>query len=305
MARRRLYILDGHAAIYRAMYASGPRLTAPDGEPTRGTYFFTSTLCRLARMCQPDYFAVATDPPRHSYFRHKLCDDYKGGRESNFDEGMAQEISQQLSRARDVLEALDVPRLEVFGFEADDVIATIAHRYQSKVDVVICGQDKDLHQLVTDRVSIYDPYKNESYRPKDVEGKWGLPPDKLVDLQTLMGDSVDNIQGVVGIGPKTALNLLRDYGTVGALVEKARQLQAIMDKHGPNSIQAKRAKTRHLSQAKVEAILDADLETARKLVTLRTDVPLKVRLSDLRFSGLDFTKARPLFKKLGFKRLAR
>lgn len=277
-----LLLIDGHSQMYRAIFAPGPKLTSPDGEPTHGTYYFTRMLLRLLREKRPQYCAVAVDGPRDRLERRRLYPAYKTNRHAEPDPS----IPVQIKRMLQIVKALGLPVISSPGWEADDVIATLARRfrdYEMRTEVVT--RDKDLHQLVSDRygVSLYDPQTDESVYDAQVEEHWGCRPERVVDAQTLIGDPTDCVPGVKGIGPKNARALLTEFGSIERALASP-----------------------HLSQRIRTAILEADLDLCRTLVRLNANCPLEPdpQLVDLRYRGPRLSSARPIFKGLGFTRLA-
>ena len=276
--RCKFLILDGHGLIYRAIYRPGPPLTSPGGEPTRGTYTFCQMLFSMVENIEPNYLVFADDAPRKSTFRRKLYSPYKTNRKYE-DEGPPQEIVVQVARCKQIVKALGVPVLGASGFEADDVIASLVDACGTgPIECVVGSRDKDLHQLVGPNCRLYDPVEREWWDERRVLQKWGVRSiEDIVELQTLQGDSTDNIPGVPGIGPKTALKLILEHGTA----ERAR---AMVGRKGESCLCSK-----------------PHLDLMRKLVTLRRDVPLFVTPAALEFDGFRMDTARKLFRKLGFR----
>jgi DNA polymerase-1 len=271
------YLLDGHALIYRACFARGPDLHAPDGEPTKGTFFFFRTLLKLIQRCQPNYLAMAVEGGRRRTLeRRRLFEGYKRNRPS----GSSDAMRQQLARCLEITALLGVPIYRMPGHEADDVIATLASMCSNtECRVVMVSTDKDLHQLVTPWCVCYDPYKEETIGSAEIDARWDVGPQKVVEVQTLAGDPNDGVPGVPGIGVKGAAMLINTYGSVEGVMKHLHELKP-------------------RQRAALEA---TDLDLQRKLVTLRRDLPLDVYIEDLEFNGLDFDAARPVFEELGFK----
>jgi DNA polymerase-1 len=274
-----LYIIDGHAQIYRAFYAPFRELTSPTGEPTRATFVFCSMLLNLLRQKRPDYIAMAMDVSDETVFRRDIDAQYKAHRDP-----APEALHVQADRIVSIVEALGIPILRVPGFEADDVMATVAERLRNEnVDVYLVSRDKDLEQLISDRVRLYDPTKDEVLDARIVEETKGYAPKQAVEVQTLAGDSTDNIPGVAGVGVKTAAKLIRQYGTADAVVAHADELSPKL-------------------AAGVKAFA-AQLPLTRQLVTLRKDTPIEFELSQCRADRLRFGAVRPIFRSLGFTRL--
>lgn len=271
------YLIDGHSQIYRAVYTRGAPLTSPSGEPTRGTYYFCRMLFSLVKKKRPAFLVMALDGKRSELERKKWYPEYKANRGSDTPE----EVLIQVKRIRQIVDVLGIPTINVPGWEADDVIASMVDICSSpEVHSVIVSRDKDLHQLVGPYSSMYDP-QDESYIDEEaVRRKWGVGPDRVVDVQTLMGDSTDNVAGVKGIGEVKAKALIQEYGSLSEVMENLEDL----------------------SPSTAEALENADLDLARKLVELNRNLDIPLSPDDLVFDGLDLRKARPLFRKLGFKR---
>lgn len=272
----RLVLIDGHSQIYRACLTQGPDLTSPDGEPTKGTYYFLRMLVKMVRQMRPDYLLMAIDPPRHTLERRSRFPNYKQGRGTP-----EPELLLQIDRIYEMVELLDVPLVRVKHWEADDVIASYVDRFEDEVDeIIIITRDKDFHQLVGPRVTLWDPMTNEETNEDDVIAKWGVGPERVVQAQMLVGDGVDGIPGVVGIGPVKARQLLDTYSTVA-------ELYGCREEQTPSVRRALEA---------------SNLGLLSFLVTLRRDLPIALHLRDLRFDGLDMARARGLFRELGFRR---
>lgn len=270
-----LYILDGHSLMYRAVYARMQMLTSPTGEPTKGTYVFYKLLSRLTRDRQPDYLCMAVDVRTRTLERRRRFPTYKSGRKAPEDD-----VSTQLERMQQLTKVLGVPILSCPGFEADDVIASVAHQFEPEVDEVwIVTGDKDMHQSITDKVKIYDALNDKSIGPEEVLEHWGVPPSQVLDVQTLAGDPTDGVPGVEGIGVYKAAKLIRRYGSLSKLLTKLEELPPVMRK----------------------AIQRTDLELMRYLVELQTTLEIGIGLSGMQFSGLKFKRARPLLMELGFR----
>lgn len=199
-----LYLLDGHAIAYRAYFAltsgGSTRFATSKGEPTAGVYGFTSMLLRILSQEQPDYLAVSFDTGKT--FRHDLYKEYKGTRAK-----MPEDLRPQIDRMREIVDAFNIPRLELENYEADDVIGSLARWAENEgLGVKIITGDRDLLQLVDDRVVVELPGKknntNDNYFPEDVVKRLGVRPEQVVDYKALVGDPSDNIPGVRGIGDK-------------------------------------------------------------------------------------------------------
>ncbi|MHC4562483.1 MAG: DNA polymerase I [Planctomycetota bacterium] len=273
-----LYILDGHSQIFRAYYAPFRDLTSPTGEPTRAVYVFCSMLLKFIADKKPDYLAMAVDGPAAKLQRREVYADYKVTRKPTPDD-----FHPQAERIMQIVEAMGIPVLQVEGHEADDILATAAERFAADdLQVVLVSRDKDLDQLINPNVVLYDPMKDEVIDADSLQAAKGYTPAEAVEIQTLTGDSTDNIPGVPGIGPKTAVKLIGQYGTADAVVAHADDLTP-------------------KQRENVLAAADT-LPLTRQLVTLKRDVPLTLALDDVAFAGVG-EKVRPIFAELGFNRL--
>lgn len=274
-----LYLIDGHAQIYRAYYARIGNLTSPAGEPTRAVYVFCQMLLNLIRDKQPTHVAMVMDVSDETVFRKDIYPNYKAQREPP-----PEDLPPQMDRIVSVLEAARVPLLRLEGFEADDILATLAERLAGDdLDVYLVSKDKDLDQLITEHVRLYDPGKDEVIDAAGLLETKGWTPAQAVEVQTLTGDSVDNVPGVSGIGPKTAAKLIAKYGTAAAVLEHADELTP-----------------KQCENLKAFAPL---LETTRKLVTLRRDVPIELDLGATDVRRFNWQAVRPIFEELGFRKL--
>ena len=254
---RKLYLVDGSGYIFRAFHALPP-LTRKDGTPVNAVYGFCTMLQKLLDTSEDDAVAVIFDASGHT-FRNELFADYKANRGEPPDE-----LVPQFPLVREAARAFNLPCIEQRGFEADDLIATYARQAAAAgVDVVIVSSDKDLMQLVRGGVTMMDPMRNNAViSTAEVEAKFGVPPDKVVEVQALAGDSVDNVPGVPGIGVKTAALLVNQFGDLDAILAQAETIK-----------QPKRRQSLidHAEQARI----------SRKLVRLKDDVPLQVPLDEL------------------------
>ncbi|MEM6675054.1 MAG: DNA polymerase I [Planctomycetota bacterium] len=280
----RLFLFDGTAVAYRSHFAlmrSG--LTAPDGRPTGATYGFTMALRRILREEAPDLVAVALDA-KGPTFRHERFAEYKATRER-----APEEMIEQLDDIRSIVEAHGIQLYEVPGYEADDVIGTLATRAaEAGHDVRIVTGDKDMMQLVSDRVQLHNIFKPNVdlviEGPDEVREKFGTTPDHVVDVLAIMGDASDNVPGVKGIGEKGAKKLVEEFGSVRDLLERIDEVKG---------------KTREKLEADRE-----NLELSLELVQIDTDVTLEPGLDGIAAPTPDAGKLQDLFKRLDFRSLA-
>ena len=273
-----LWLVDGSHAIFRAYHAL-PHLSTRQGVPTNAVYGFTTMLLRAIREGSPTHLAVAFDE-EGKQARSEIYAEYKATRGAP-----PEDLRPQFPLVRRVLEALNVPAVGLSGWEADDVIATLASRARSLGwEVVIVTGDKDLLQLVDGGVRCYDSMYEKWYGPAEVEEKWGVPPHLVADLLALTGDKIDNVPGIPGVGEKTAAALLKEFGTLEEVLSRAGEI--------------KKPKLRENALANLETV-----RRARKLIQLNEDLPVPVQLEDLERKTLDEGKARALFTELEFVRL--
>lgn len=278
MTERKLYIVDGHSHLYAAYFAIR-NLSSPSGEPTNATYGVTSVLLKILREHKPDYLVAVFDPPGKT-FRSELYPEYKANRPP-----MAEDLAVQIRRCHQVLEAMGVPVIVVPGYEADDVIATLAEKARAAgIKTVICSKDKDLQQLLDGDVVIYDSTKEKMIDTKVLDTEKGVSAGQIIDFLALMGDTTDNVPGVPGVGPKTAAKLIQEYGSLNGVIENK-------DKLTP------KVREFFSDPRNVEKI-----RLSQRLVTLRKDVPLRFEPEQWRPEIPDRGRLATLLTELGFTR---
>ncbi len=277
MTSETLYLIDGSSYIYRAYYAIR-HLSSPSGFPTNALYGFTQMLLKVLKDRRPDHVAVIFDAGRVT-FRNEIYPDYKANRAT-----MPDDLRPQLEPIKEMVRAFNIPALELVGFEADDIIGTIARdcREQGMQVVVVTG-DKDLMQIVCDGVRLLDTMKEKESGLPEVLERFGVEPGRVVDILGLAGDSSDNIPGVPGIGEKTAIKLIQEFGSLDALLERAGEVKG---KTGER-----------LQEFSDQARL------SRKLATIDERVPLAYNFADFVFSPPDNNRLAELFKEYGFTTL--
>jgi DNA polymerase I len=278
-----LYLIDGHAAFFRAYYAIRGRMTSPiTKESTNAVYGFTSMLLKLIREQQPDYLAVVIDVGGDkSTFRSELYPEYKANRDAP-----PEDFGPQVGRCLDLLKRMGVPVFAAPGFEADDVIATLATRLADEpVHLRVVSKDKDLMQLLGERVDLFDSTSTEVIDTAHLQEKLGIEPGQMIDVLALAGDTVDNVPGVPGIGMKTAAKLIAEFGSLDALLARLDELKG------------KRKEN-------IEASRDL-LPLSKELVTLRHDVDVEFDLEETALSPDEIPVAEVdvLLEELGFNRL--
>jgi DNA polymerase-1 len=291
-----LYLIDAHALIFQVFHAI-PGMTSPSGMPTNAIFGFTRDLLFLRTEVRPDYLVCAFDVAGPT-FRDELYAEYKAHRAP-----MPDDLQLQIPEIHQLLEALHIPVVGLTGYEADDVIATLAVAGAKKgLDVFICTSDKDARQLIDDRIRIYNLRKREMFDRAALERDWGVTPEQVVDLQALTGDSVDNVPGVAGIGVKTAAKLLQEYQTLDKLLAACAEPAPATAKRGGSASAVRTALTPRLME-KIRAAVDT-VALSRRLVRLAHDVPIKVDWQAYGLQDWDAPRLLTLFKKWGFHRFA-
>ncbi|MBI5963784.1 MAG: DNA polymerase I, partial [Chloroflexi bacterium] len=278
-----LYLIDGHALAYRMYFAltagaSSQRWQNSKGEPTAGIYGFARELVRVLENEKPEYLAVAFDVGKT--FRDDIFPEYKGTREK-----MPDDLRPQLDRIRQMVDAFNIPRLEMEGFEADDVLGSVAKlAAEQGLGVKIITGDRDLLQLVNERTAVYLAGDDQTYiTDADVIKKLGVRVDQVVDYKAIVGDTSDNIPGVKGVGEKTAISLLEKFGTLDAIYKNLDQVE--------NRWKGK------LESSKESAYMSYNL------ALIRTDLNIKLNLEHARVKPFDGTALEEFFKEMEFKTL--
>lgn len=274
-----LYIIDGHAHIYAAYYAPmKQRLTGPSGEPTKAVFVFTNILNGLLERQRPDMLVVTMDSKTPS-FRTEIYPEYKAHRPP-----MPEDLPGQIDRIEQLLEAMRVPMLRVDGWEADDLIGTLAKQAAEKgIDAYICSKDKDMLQLLGKHVVAYDVKNDNVMDTKALYEKMGLTPEQIIDVMALQGDTSDNIPGVPDVGPKTAADWIKKYGSLDNLYAHADEIKG---KRGDN-----------LRQFKEQAYL------SKELVIINCAAPVELDEKTFAVCDPDKDKLAALYQELGFSKL--
>jgi DNA polymerase-1 len=271
-----IYLVDAHSLIFQVFHAL-PEMSSPRGEPVGAVFGFTRDMLYLLEQKQPDVLICAFDMPGPT-FRHDLYQAYKADRRE-----MPEALVTQIPKIRDMLAALSIPVLALPGFEADDVLATLARLCDAQqADCYVVTGDKDCRQLITDHVSIYNIRKDAVMDAMALADDWGIRPDQVVDFQALVGDKVDNVPGVPLIGPKIACELLTTYGTLDAVLDNAANVKG-----------AKRSQ--NLLQSRAQALL------SRQLVRLDDNVPVVPDWNAGRVGGFDHNRLDELCGEFGFR----
>ena len=280
MPRPTLFLIDGSSQMYRAYHAfRGRGLSNQEGHTTHAVYVFVTMLRKLINDHHPAYLAASFDLAGPT-FRDQIVSDYKATRTA-----MPDDLQEQINWVHEACEAMGVPIVTARGYEADDVIGTIAKRASAReFEVAIVSIDKDFFQLVHDGVRVYDPREEGVwFDEQGVVEKFGVKPAQVVDVLALVGDTSDNVAGVPGIGKKGAVDLITQYGSLDALLERTAELKP----------KPREALTTHR----------ADALQSRELVTIRTDVPVEVDFESLRYRGASRERCYELFSRLAFRTL--
>jgi len=268
-----LYLIDGSSYIFRAYYGIRQFLSTSKGFPTNALYGFINMLQKVVADEKPDYLVVTFDS-KEKTFRHEMYADYKANREAP-----PEELEKQFPYFEPLVQAYNIHSVRVPGFEADDIMGTLAKKgVEAGLQVIIVSGDKDMMQLVGPNVRMLDTMKNKWFDIEAVEEKFGVPPEQVIEVMGLMGDSSDHIPGVKGVGPKTATELIRKFGSIDALYERIDEVdkQKLKDK---------------LLQDKEMAQL------SRQLVTIDTSMELEFKLDDLKLKSSDKVQLKKLFSE--------
>jgi DNA polymerase-1 len=273
-----IYLIDGTAYIHRAYHAIRD-LTNSKGLPTNAVFGFTRMLIKLMEDRSPQYIGMFFDA-KGPTFRHDMYKEYKANRPP-----MPEDMAMQIPYIKEITAAFNLPIIELQGYEADDLIGTLALAAEKEgYEVVMVTGDKDFMQLVTDKAAIWDPMKENTIDLKTIREKFGIEPHQMIDVQGLSGDTADNVPGVPGIGQKTALDLIKTYHSMQQLYEKLETI-------------TKKKQRENLENFKDQAFL------SRKLVTIDTAVPVDVELAEFKVSAPDKKKLGELYKNLEFRQL--
>lgn len=260
--KEKIYIIDGTAIVYRSFYAFQNRpLINSKGENTSAIFGFLRTLVSIIEKFKPEYLVITFDE-REPTFRHEKYKEYKATREK-----IPEDLADQLEPIQQLVQAAKIPKLSLSGYEADDIIGTLVKKFSDKYDIVIISGDKDMYQLVSDHVCLFDPMQDRFIREEEVKKRFGLPPEKVVDALALIGDTADNIPGIPSIGPKTAEKLIKEFGSVENLVKNK-------DKITPPRI-----------KENIEKYTEQGL-LSKELVKIKQDVPIDISPEELRIQNI-------------------
>lgn len=282
MSKKKLVLIDGNSIAYRAFFAL-PLLNNDKGIHTNAVYGFTMMLSRILEDEKPTHLLVAFDAGKTT-FRHKTFSEYKGGRQKT-----PPELSEQFPFIRELLDAYGISRYELENYEADDIIGTLSLQAENDgYEVKIISGDKDLTQLSSEKTTVSITRKGiteiEEYTPAYIQEKYGITADRIIDMKGLMGDSSDNIPGVPGVGEKTALKLLKQFGTLESILES-------IDKINGAKLKEK------LEENKDQAMM------SKELATITREAPVKIQLCEVEYEGFERDKVVSIYKELGFNSL--
>ena len=273
-----LYLIDGHSYFYRAFHAI-KNLSNSKGVPTNAIFGFTNMLFKLLREKKPDAIAIVLDSPVPTE-RHRIYEEYKAQRPE-----MPDDLRSQIPHMKKIVEAFRIPSFEIPGYEADDILGTIAKKAAaSGVDVFILSGDKDMMQVVGDRIKIYDPMKEVLIDKAAVIVKFGVPPERVAEVMALTGDAIDNIPGVKGIGDKTAKDLISKVDSLDELIDYPEKI----------------------GNERVRKMISENIETIRlskTLATLDTDLRVEFDIKDLAAGEPDWSALLKMFSEFEFTSL--
>ncbi len=280
LKEKTIYVLDGSSYLYRAHFSTHREFTSSSGLPTRAIYVLTNMMLKILREKEPEYLLVAWDA-KGPTFRHELYDQYKANRPP-----MPDDLSLQVPYVRKIVEALGIPQLEIEGYEADDIMAAVARKFGNRkgIKVILITGDKDMRQLVSENVILWDPMKDKTTDLETFKQEYGIEPFQYSDVQALSGDTSDNIPGVPGVGPKTALKLIQEYGSIENLVKNLDGF-----KKGKLKERLKEHKDK--------------LPLWKKLASLDDGIPVDLDLEQMRRRNMDKERLLRLFKELDFESL--
>lgn len=278
MSRKPLYLIDGSSYVFRAYYGVKQELSTSSGFPTNAVHGFTNMLLKFLKEYEPEYLAVVFDS-KGEVFRNEIYPEYKANRDE-----APESLELQFPRIFEVVEAFSIPVVRMEGYEADDLMGTIAAANgHGDSKVVLVTGDKDFCQLVSENVTLIDTMKGKSTGVSEVREKYGIGPEQMTDFFALVGDKVDNVPGVRGVGEKTASALISDYGDLdgvyGNLADVKPRVAGLLEEHRD------------------------DAYMSRELVTIKTDVEIETGIESFRYGGYEPERLAPLFRELEFEKL--
>ncbi len=278
---QKLFIIDTFNLLHRAYHALPKTFTDVEGNPTNAVYGVTSMVVNILEVYKPEYLAAAIDGEEVT-FRAESFNAYKAHRKP-----MDSDLSVQIPKVFEVLDAFDITQIKVTGYEADDIIGTLSEKFKDKFEVIIVSNDRDMWQLLDENVSVLIPDgrgSNKFIRYTDVKDILGVQPVQIPDYKGLRGDPSDNIPGVYGVGEKSAQKLINEYGSIEEIYSKISQVQ-------PDSLRNK------LANCAEEAVM------SKQLATIITDVPMQVTIDELKYRNFVATEVVKILSRYRFKSL--
>ena len=269
-------LIDGSSYVYRAFYALPP-LRSPSGEPTGAIYGFVRMIASLIKEFNPDYISVVFDLPSKTFKQEKV-ESYKATRKET-----PNDLKIQIPKIKEILRLWGIKILEMEGYEADDIISTLTKRFKNKYEIIIVSPDKDMLQLIDTNVKVFNPMQNVIYDTEKLKEKYGIFPNQFVDFQIMVGDSIDNIKGIKGIGKKTAVKLLNEFGSLDNIYKNLDNLKEKLKKG--------------FEEAKEY------IDESKFLLKLKDDINLDISIEDLKKNKSDLERLKTVFENLGFKTL--
>src|SRR6266851_22696 len=286
-ARPNLFLVDGSGYIFRAFHAL-PQLNNSRGLPTNAVYGFTRMLVKLLKDARPSHLAIVFDSPKRT-FRDDLFEDYKANRTSP-----PNDLVVQIPFIHRVVEAFRARSIIMEGYEADDVIGTLAVKAaRQKFNTTIVTSDKDFMQLVSSNITLWDTMRDKRVGVREVKERFGVEPRTVIDVTALTGDSIDNVKGVPGIGEKTAVALIKKFGSLDQLLGGLAELETSTDIRSAKKLSGLIAQHRN------------DVELARKLVRIDVDAPVNLGPEDLVYDGINQKAVAEILRELEFSSLLR
>ncbi len=273
---KKLMLIDGSSYVYRAFYALPP-LRSPSGEPTGAIYGFVRMIASLIKEFNPDYISVVFDLPSKTFKQEKV-ESYKATRKET-----PNDLRIQVPKIKEILRLWGIKILEMEGYEADDIISTLTKRFKNKYEIIIVSPDKDMLQLIDTNVKVFNPMQNVIYDTEKLKEKYGIFPNQFVDFQIMVGDSIDNIKGIKGIGKKTAVKLLNEFGSLDNIYKNLDNLKEKLKKG--------------FEEAKEY------IDESKFLLKLKDDINLDISIEDLKKNKSDLERLKTVFENLGFKTL--
>jgi len=274
--KKKIILIDGSSYIYRAFYAL-PLLTSPKGEPTGAIYGFYRMISKLIFSLNPEYIAVVFDLPGQTT-RHKEFKEYKATRKET-----PNDLVVQIPKIKKLLQLLGISIIEKQGFEADDIIATLAKKAEKEgFEVIVVSPDKDMIQLIDENIKLLNPISETFLDREKVKEKYGIYPEQFEDYLAMIGDNVDNIPGIKGVGAKTAAKLLNEFGSLDNILQNKDKLSGKLKEIFYN-------------------LDEESIKMSRYLVKLQTDIDLDINIEDLKKKKTDFMGLKNFLEELGFK----